>query len=66
MTLGANVAIFPFYHPVRLAEEVALLDVISGGRCVAGLAIGYKPTSSPCTAPRGRSGARGSRTASRS
>ena len=41
--LGANVAIFPFYHPVRLAEEVALLDVISAGRCVAGLAIGYKP-----------------------
>jgi alkanesulfonate monooxygenase SsuD/methylene tetrahydromethanopterin reductase-like flavin-dependent oxidoreductase (luciferase family) len=43
LLLGANVAIFPFYHPVRLAEEVALLDVISGGRCVAGLAIGYKP-----------------------
>ncbi len=43
LTLGANVLIFPFYHPVRLAEEVALLDVISGGRVVAGMAIGYKP-----------------------
>ena len=43
LLLGANVAIFPFYHPVRLAEEVALLDVISGGRFVTGLAIGYKP-----------------------
>ena len=43
VTLGTNVAIFPFYHPVRLAEEVALLDVISGGRTVAGMAIGYKP-----------------------
>jgi probable F420-dependent oxidoreductase len=41
--LGANVCVFPFYHPVRLAEETALLDVISGGRAVLGLAIGYKP-----------------------
>lgn len=41
--LGANVVIFPFYHPVRLAEELALLDVISQGRVVAGMAIGYKP-----------------------
>jgi probable F420-dependent oxidoreductase len=43
LTLGANVVVFPFYHPVRLAEEIALLDVISKGRVVAGMAIGYKP-----------------------
>jgi probable F420-dependent oxidoreductase len=43
VTLGANVCVFPFYHPVRLAEETALLDVISGGRAVLGVAIGYKP-----------------------
>jgi probable F420-dependent oxidoreductase len=43
LTLGTNVAVFPFYHPVRLAEELALLDVMSAGRVVAGLAIGYKP-----------------------
>lgn len=42
MALGTNVAVFPFYHPVRLAEEAALLDVISEGRFVLGLAIGYK------------------------
>jgi alkanesulfonate monooxygenase SsuD/methylene tetrahydromethanopterin reductase-like flavin-dependent oxidoreductase (luciferase family) len=41
--LGANVCVFPFYHPVRLAEETALLDVVSGGRAVLGVAIGYKP-----------------------
>ena len=34
---------FPFYHPVRLAEETALLDVVSNGRAVLGVAIGYKP-----------------------
>lgn len=43
LTLGTNVVVFPFYHPVRLAEEIALLDVMSGGRVVAGMAIGYKP-----------------------
>jgi probable F420-dependent oxidoreductase len=43
LTLGANVCVFPFYHPVRLAEETALLDVVSRGRAVLGIAIGYKP-----------------------
>lgn len=43
MLLGTDILIFPFYHPVRLAEDVALLDVISGGRFVLGTAIGYKP-----------------------
>jgi alkanesulfonate monooxygenase SsuD/methylene tetrahydromethanopterin reductase-like flavin-dependent oxidoreductase (luciferase family) len=33
----------PFYHPVRLAEDVALVDVISNGRMTLGIAIGYKP-----------------------
>src|SRR6267142_2212482 len=32
-----------FHHPVRLAEDVAMLDVMSGGRFVLGIAIGYKP-----------------------
>jgi len=41
--LGTDILVFPFYHPVRLAEDTALLDVISGGRFVLGTAIGYKP-----------------------
>ncbi|HSD51174.1 MAG TPA: LLM class flavin-dependent oxidoreductase, partial [Candidatus Methylomirabilis sp.] len=41
--LGTDILVAPFYHPVRLAEDAALLDVISGGRFVLGLAIGYKP-----------------------
>jgi len=43
LTLGTDILVFPFYHPVRLAEDVALLDLISGGRFVFGTAIGYKP-----------------------
>ncbi|MBI4562002.1 MAG: LLM class flavin-dependent oxidoreductase, partial [Candidatus Rokubacteria bacterium] len=41
--LGTDILVMPFYHPVRLAEDVALLDVISAGRFVLGTAIGYKP-----------------------
>ena len=43
MTLGTDILVAPFYHPVRLAEDVAMLDVMSGGRFILGLAIGYKP-----------------------
>src|SRR5574341_302405 len=43
MVLGTDVMVFPFYHPVRVAEDVAMLDVMSGGRAVLGAAIGYKP-----------------------
>ena len=43
MMLGTDILVAPFYHPVRLAEDVALLDVISNGRMTLGIAIGYKP-----------------------
>ena len=43
VTLGTDILVAPFYHPVRLAEEVALLDIMSNGRFVLGTAIGYKP-----------------------
>jgi alkanesulfonate monooxygenase SsuD/methylene tetrahydromethanopterin reductase-like flavin-dependent oxidoreductase (luciferase family) len=35
--------VLPFYDPVRAAEDAAMVDVISGGRFVFGVAIGYKP-----------------------
>src|SRR5215468_9728600 len=43
VTLGTDILVAPFYHPARLAEDFALLDVMSGGRAVMGVAIGYKP-----------------------
>ncbi len=43
MALGTDIVVAPFHHPVRLAEDVAMLDVMSGGRAVLGTAIGYKP-----------------------
>src|SRR5215510_2308508 len=41
--LGTDILVAPFYHPVRLAEDGALLDIMSNGRFVLGVAIGYKP-----------------------
>ena len=42
LLLGTNIAILPLYHPVRFAEDVAQLDVMSGGRVIVGVAIGYR------------------------
>ena len=43
LVLGTDIIVAAFHHPVRLAEDVAMLDVISNGRLVLGIAIGYKP-----------------------
>jgi probable F420-dependent oxidoreductase len=43
LRLGTDIVVAAFHHPVRLAEDVAMLDVMSGGRFVLGIAIGYKP-----------------------
>ncbi len=43
LVLGTDIVVAAFHHPVRLAEDVAMLDVISHGRLVLGIAIGYKP-----------------------
>ncbi len=41
--LGTDISVLPFYHPVRAAEDIALLDIMSGGRVIFGAAIGYRP-----------------------
>jgi alkanesulfonate monooxygenase SsuD/methylene tetrahydromethanopterin reductase-like flavin-dependent oxidoreductase (luciferase family) len=32
----------PLYHPVVLAEELATLDIVSGGRLIVGAGLGYR------------------------
>ncbi len=42
--IGQAIAIAPLYgHPMRLAEDLAVLDNISGGRAEIGLGQGYRP-----------------------
>src|SRR5712664_2764664 len=40
ITLGTAVIVLPWHDPVRVAEEIALLDILSGGRCLFGFGRG--------------------------
>lgn len=42
LRIGTGVSLVPFYHPLRLAEEIALLDILSGGRVNWGAGRGYQ------------------------
>jgi alkanesulfonate monooxygenase SsuD/methylene tetrahydromethanopterin reductase-like flavin-dependent oxidoreductase (luciferase family) len=40
MRIGLSAAIIPFWHPLRLAEDLALLDHLTGGRLEIGVGRG--------------------------
>lgn len=40
ITLGTAVIVLPWHDPIRVAEEIALLDIMCGGRCVFGFGRG--------------------------
>jgi alkanesulfonate monooxygenase SsuD/methylene tetrahydromethanopterin reductase-like flavin-dependent oxidoreductase (luciferase family) len=42
LKLGAGVALAPLYHPVRFAEDCAVLDILSRGRLEMSVAVGYR------------------------
>ncbi len=41
--LGALVYVLPMHHPLRLAEEICMLDHLSGGRIEIGIGRGASP-----------------------
>jgi probable F420-dependent oxidoreductase len=42
LRLATVIYILPLYHPVAVAEQVATLDMISNGRVILGIGIGYR------------------------
>ena len=40
---SCDVCLLPFNHPIRLAEDLAVLDNISNGRVEIGVGMGYAP-----------------------
>ncbi len=43
LRIGTAVTLAAFYHPLRIAEEIALLDVLTGGRINWGAGRGFDP-----------------------
>jgi alkanesulfonate monooxygenase SsuD/methylene tetrahydromethanopterin reductase-like flavin-dependent oxidoreductase (luciferase family) len=43
IAVTVSAAIGPLHDPLRLAEEIAVLDLLSGGRLVTVAGIGYRP-----------------------
>src|SRR5215468_735449 len=41
--LGHAIFLLPFWHPVRVAERIATLDILSGGRVEFGIGRGFTP-----------------------
>src|SRR5262249_6030078 len=44
LRIGTSVILLPLHHPVRVAEDVITLDLVSKGRVTVGVGIGYQPS----------------------
>lgn len=42
LRVGTSVILLPLHHPVRVAEDVITLDIVSKGRIILGVGIGYQ------------------------
>ena len=40
--IGTDILLLPFYNAVRLAEELATVDILSAGRAMLGIGMGYR------------------------
>ncbi len=44
LRVGTSVILLPLHHPVHVAEDVITLDLVSKGRVILGVGIGYQPS----------------------
>jgi probable F420-dependent oxidoreductase len=42
LNVGTSVILLPLHHPVRVAEDVTTLDIVSKGRIILGVGVGYQ------------------------
>lgn len=42
MRLGVSIYLLPLLNPVQIAEETASLDIVTGGRFIFGIGLGYR------------------------
>ncbi len=47
ITIGTRLMLLPLHHPVQVAEDAAVVDILSKGRFVLGVAIGYREAEFP-------------------
>jgi len=50
MPINVAALLLALYEPIKLAEDLAVVDLISRGRVSYVVGIGYRPRNSPCSA----------------
>ncbi len=41
VSVATGILLLPLHHPLTIAEEMATMDAVSGGRAIMGVGIGY-------------------------